>query len=96
MRDQPQMFDEWKPKIEMKEEKSFRYPELDMGTCCECGFSGKVSAFIAEMEQDGWENPEYLVHWCPKCEDGAIDDYFPSEESLARWNKVNREEAHDE
>jgi hypothetical protein len=42
-----------------------------------------------ETEEDGdWESGYYLIHLCPVCEDGGcIDDYFPSEESLAQWRK---------
>jgi len=86
------MFDEWKPKIETRDEKAFCEAAQDMATCCECGFTGKVIEFHAEIESEGWEYPDYTVHYCPKCEDGVAEDYFPSEESLARWYEANGEE----
>lgn len=56
---------------------------IDMCSCSNCGWEGKVSDCEQMKEQDGWENPPYWIHLCPVCEDGGcIDDYWPSEEGL--------------
>lgn len=57
----------------------------DYCKCSKCGWSGDVAECATEMEQDGWENPPYVVHLCPKCEDGGcIDDYFPAPTIIER------------
>ena len=62
-------------------------PDMDMASCAECQGSWPVS--YLKMEQDGdYESGYYNYHLCPDCEDGgAIEDYYPSEESLAAWKK---------
>jgi hypothetical protein len=67
-------------------------PVLDMACCCSCGWTAKASEFIEETEQDGPEGPRYIIHDCPKCEDGFVEDYHASEESYAEWEKDCAEE----
>jgi len=62
-------------------------PELDCGTCSECGWSGSLSD--CETDQEGNYYDGYITAvYCPVCEDGGcIDDFYPSDESLAEWEK---------
>jgi len=54
----------------------------DIAICSECNGRFPVDKCDSEMVSEGWENPEYLVHYCPNCEDGGcIDDYDWSEDS---------------
>ena len=62
------------------------YPDLDMGQCCECGFVAKVAEFMESDEGNYYDGPE-IVHYCPRCDDGFVENYFPSEESLKEWKK---------
>lgn len=63
-------------------------PMPDIATCAECNWHGPVSECPTGMESEGWEHPKYLIHYCPKCEDGGlIDDYIMSPEQSKKWNK---------
>lgn len=50
-------------------------PTPNIAICSQCGWQGSVSK--CEQDQEGdWENGYYMIHLCPKCEDGGcIDDY---------------------
>lgn len=60
-------------------------PMPDIAICSECGWKGPVSDCETDQEGD-WESGYYLIHLCPKCEDGgSIDDYDMSETQLKEW-----------
>ena len=67
--------------------------ENDLCKCSNCGETFKVSECPVEIERDGWENPPYEIHECPKCPDGGdINDYSMSPERLALWDKLKEKE----
>lgn len=49
--------------------------EPNSGSCGSCNWSGELVGLDTEIEQDGWENPEYTVTLCPKCSD-VLDHFF--------------------
>ena len=56
-------------------------PDLDMCSCSECGWEGKITDCETVVDSEGWEYPEYHYQVCPACEDGGtIDNYWASEE----------------
>lgn len=57
--------------------------KFDMCKCIECGEVSKVSDCGSDFgNHNGWELPPYTIHYCPKCPDGEMDDYFYSPEKL--------------
>lgn len=58
---------------------SYNLPVLDMCSCGNCNWKGLVSKCETTIDSEGWEYPSYEVHWCPKCGDDSIDNYYPSE-----------------
>jgi hypothetical protein len=62
-------------------------PKLDCGECSVCGWSGKLSE--CETAQEGNCEEGYVTAaYCPVCEDGGcIENFYPSGESLAEWEK---------
>lgn len=62
------------------------YPYHDIAKCSQCGWRGNVSECDTDMEQDGWEGTPYMIHLCPRCEDGGcIDDYSISRKAIKEW-----------
>ena len=62
----------------------------NMCKCSNCGWEGNVSECETDTEQDSWESPSYIIHLCPKCEDGGcIDDYFGDAEDEEDDNTLN-------
>ncbi len=53
-------------------------PLPDCCSCGECGWSGKISKCNSYADSEDWEGSEtYIVHECPKCEDGGmIGNYY--------------------
>ena len=52
----------------------------DECSCSNCGWNGKVTDCEEGWESEGWEYPDYRVHYCPVCPDGGcVDDYWYSE-----------------
>ena len=65
--------------LELEQEKNDKI-DLDMCRCGTCGWEGKVSECISELDSEGWEYESYRVDYCPKCDsEEVIEDYFPSE-----------------
>lgn len=61
-------------------------PELDLCRCDTCRKEMSPTEAINDYGcHNGWEYPPYNIQLCPYCEDGYIDDYYPSEKSLARY-----------
>lgn len=58
---------------------SYDLPVLDMCSCSECGWKGKVTKCEVTYDGEGWEYPSYDTHWCPRCNTDCIDDFYPSE-----------------
>lgn len=55
--------------------------KLDMVKCHKCGWSGKTEEAKEDTDSDGWENPSFIVHYCPNCDnEDQLDDYFYSDD----------------
>ena len=49
-------------------------------SCSECNWNGLITECENDWEQESWEYPPYMVHYCPICEDGGmIDEYYNPE-----------------
>ena len=50
-----------------------------IGRCSTCNFEAPTDKLETDEEGD-WEYGYYLIHLCPKCDDGGcVDDYFPAD-----------------
>ena len=58
---------------------------LDIAICSECRGRFHVDDCETEMESDGWEYPEYLVFYCPDCEDGGCVDDWDLSHPVKKW-----------
>ena len=66
-------------------------PKLDCGTCSICGWSGKLSECETDIEGNYYDGYITAVY-CPVCEDGGcVDDFYPSDESLDKWELENKD-----
>lgn len=68
-------------------------PALDMGMCEKCGWKGSLSACETEHVTEDWETGvDYVEYLCPECDEGIIDDFWPSDASmeafLAQLNEI--------
>ncbi len=61
-----------------------KLPRIDRCRCDTCGAEQSPEEAIDDYgHHDGWEMPPYNQQLCSKCKDGYIDDYWPSNKSLA-------------
>jgi len=51
-----------------------------IATCDECKHSDFADKFPTEEDQDGWENPPYLIDICPECGNDDITNYVTADE----------------
>jgi hypothetical protein len=49
-------------------------PDQPTHAICSCGWEGRIEECGTYEDQDGWENPTYIVNTCPKCSED-IENY---------------------
>jgi len=70
--------------------------QADMCKCNNCRQEFKVEDCDVDTgTHDGWEMPEYTIHFCPVCDDEVMDNYFLSRPQYLKWMSMLLQERRD-